>query len=103
MICYFSAGSYDHNRPDASRFHASDKGNKMDGWDEQWIDIRYTLLGLQMSELNVRSEQFRCVSDRGIKLKGEVITLCPHSQFLYATKFAGKRKSGWALILKQLM
>ncbi|XP_052227971.1 uncharacterized protein LOC127842481 isoform X2 [Dreissena polymorpha] len=40
VICYFSAGSYDHNRPDAGQFHASDLGNKMDGWDEKWIDIR---------------------------------------------------------------
>ena len=40
MICYFSAGSYDHNRPDADQFHDSDIGNKMDGWNEKWIDIR---------------------------------------------------------------
>lgn len=40
VICYFSAGSYDHNRPDAHLFHSSDIGNKMDGWDEKWIDIR---------------------------------------------------------------
>ena len=39
VICYFSAGSYDHDRPDASHFHASDIGKKMVGWDEQWIDI----------------------------------------------------------------
>jgi len=40
VICYFSAGSYDHNRPDADQFHDSDIGNKMDGWNEKWIDIR---------------------------------------------------------------
>ncbi|KAL3860193.1 hypothetical protein ACJMK2_010351 [Sinanodonta woodiana] len=40
IICYFSAGSYDHNRPDAHLFHSSDKGNKMNGWDELWLDIR---------------------------------------------------------------
>lgn len=40
VICYFSAGSYDKNRPDAHLFHSSDIGNKMDGWDENWIDIR---------------------------------------------------------------
>lgn len=40
VICYFSAGSYDRNRPDAHLFHSSDIGNKMHGWDEYWIDIR---------------------------------------------------------------
>ena len=40
VICYFSAGSYDHNRPDADQFYDSDIGNKMDGWNEKWIDIR---------------------------------------------------------------
>ncbi|WAR11525.1 hypothetical protein MAR_025705 [Mya arenaria] len=41
VICYFSAGSYDHNRPDAGQFDQNhDVGNKMDGWDEKWIDIR---------------------------------------------------------------
>ncbi|XP_045191638.2 uncharacterized protein LOC123548438 [Mercenaria mercenaria] len=39
VICYFSAGSYDKNRPDAHLFHSSDIGNKMHGWDEYWIDI----------------------------------------------------------------
>ncbi|KAL4234314.1 hypothetical protein ACF0H5_005965 [Mactra antiquata] len=40
VICYFSAGSLDNNRPDAHLFHSNDIGNKMDGWDEHWIDIR---------------------------------------------------------------
>ena len=46
VICYFSAGSYESWRPDASTFPASVKGLQMDGWDEIWLDIR-NLAGLQ--------------------------------------------------------
>lgn len=40
VICYFSAGSYEPWRKDASEFPESVKGKKMDGWDELWLDIR---------------------------------------------------------------
>ncbi|MES2205645.1 MAG: endo alpha-1,4 polygalactosaminidase [Pseudomonadota bacterium] len=40
VICYFSAGSYEAGRPDSNQFLASDKGTKMEGWDELWLDIR---------------------------------------------------------------
>jgi len=39
VIAYFSAGSYEAWREDASFFSKSDLGEKMDGWDERWIDI----------------------------------------------------------------
>ncbi|ODO09936.1 hypothetical protein I350_02159 [Cryptococcus amylolentus CBS 6273] len=54
VICYFSAGTWEPNRPDASSFDAScvcaagesftDDGftsdeNKLDDWDEWWLDI----------------------------------------------------------------
>ncbi|KAK5209040.1 hypothetical protein LTR41_005439 [Exophiala xenobiotica] len=40
VICYFSAGSYEDWRPDASNFNASDLGNDLDGWPgEKWLDI----------------------------------------------------------------
>jgi hypothetical protein len=40
VICYFSAGSYEPDRPDSAQFSASDKGNALDGWpDEYWLDI----------------------------------------------------------------
>ncbi|MCB9641554.1 MAG: endo alpha-1,4 polygalactosaminidase [Myxococcales bacterium] len=42
VICYFSAGSYEDWRPDKSAFTAAVKGQKMDGWDELWLDIRAT-------------------------------------------------------------
>ncbi len=40
VICYFSAGSFESWRSDADQFPDSIKGKKMDGWDEQWLDIR---------------------------------------------------------------
>lgn len=41
IICYFSAGSYEPYRSDASQFEKSDMGHSMDGWpDEKWVDIR---------------------------------------------------------------
>ena len=41
VICYFSAGSYENWRSDASRFPAASLGNPLDGWPgERWIDIR---------------------------------------------------------------
>lgn len=36
IICYFSAGSYENWRPDASSFLPSDKGSPLDGWPGEW-------------------------------------------------------------------
>ncbi len=41
VICYFSAGTYEAWRPDASRFPAEVIGNPLEDWpDERWLDIR---------------------------------------------------------------
>ncbi|KAK4223256.1 glycoside hydrolase superfamily [Podospora fimiseda] len=41
VICYFSAGSYEPNRPDSSQFPSSDIGKDLKGWPgERWLDIR---------------------------------------------------------------
>ncbi|MDH5218128.1 MAG: endo alpha-1,4 polygalactosaminidase [Gammaproteobacteria bacterium] len=41
VICYFSAGSYENFRDDASQFENADLGNSLDGWEnENWLDIR---------------------------------------------------------------
>ncbi|KAL4804939.1 glycoside hydrolase superfamily [Aspergillus unguis] len=40
-ICYFSAGTYEDWRPDASAFTDSDKGSALDDWEgENWLDVR---------------------------------------------------------------
>jgi hypothetical protein len=40
VICYFSAGSYESNRPDKAQFPKAAIGKKMDGWPENWLDTR---------------------------------------------------------------
>jgi hypothetical protein len=36
VICYFSAGSFESWRSDASSFTAADKGSAMEGWEGEW-------------------------------------------------------------------
>jgi len=41
VICYFSAGSYENWRPDASQFPSATLGNPMDGWaGERWLNVK---------------------------------------------------------------
>lgn len=43
VICYFSAGTYENWRSDASQFPSSALGTNVDGWaGEKWLDIRNT-------------------------------------------------------------
>ena len=47
VICYFSAGSYEPDRPDSSQFQTSDMGDDVSGWPgEKWLNI---------SSVNVRN------------------------------------------------
>lgn len=40
VICYFSSGSYEPNRPDSWKFNQNDLGNELDGWPgEYWLDL----------------------------------------------------------------
>ena len=42
VVCYFSAGSYESWRPDASEYSDKIIGEKVDGWPrERWVDIRH--------------------------------------------------------------
>ncbi|KAK0707732.1 glycoside hydrolase superfamily, partial [Lasiosphaeris hirsuta] len=39
-ICYFSAGSYENDRPDSHKFQQSDLGNELSGWPgERWLNL----------------------------------------------------------------
>ncbi|KAF7563534.1 hypothetical protein G7046_g575 [Stylonectria norvegica] len=41
VICYFSAGSYEDWRDDASSFKAADLGSNLDGWPgERWLNTK---------------------------------------------------------------
>lgn len=45
VICYFSAGSYEPNRPDSSKFTAAVLGSELQGWPgEKWVDVRAPLV-----------------------------------------------------------
>ncbi|KAK3942838.1 putative endo alpha polygalactosaminidase precursor protein [Diplogelasinospora grovesii] len=49
VICYFSAGSYEPNRPDSSQFNPSDKGAALDGWPgEYWLSLNSANLAADM-------------------------------------------------------
>jgi hypothetical protein len=41
VICYFSAGSYEPDRPDSAALAKTGLGSTLDGWpDEKWLDVR---------------------------------------------------------------
>jgi hypothetical protein len=40
IICYFSAGTFEPWREDAGLFRESDKGKKMEEWEEWWLDLK---------------------------------------------------------------
>jgi len=41
VVCYFSAGSYEPDRPDSAQLQQTGLGKTLDGWpDEKWLDIR---------------------------------------------------------------
>jgi hypothetical protein len=43
VICYFSAGSYEPDRPDSQALSQTGLGSTLDGWpDEKWLDVRST-------------------------------------------------------------
>jgi hypothetical protein len=43
VVCYFSAGSYEPDRPDSAALAKTGLGSTLDGWpDEKWLDIRST-------------------------------------------------------------
>jgi hypothetical protein len=40
VLCYFSAGSYEPDRPDSNNFKSSDMGKELSGWpQEKWLDL----------------------------------------------------------------
>ncbi|RSH76794.1 uncharacterized protein EHS24_005372 [Apiotrichum porosum] len=58
VVCYFSAGSWEDWREDASDYHTADLGNNLDGWaGERWV--------------NVSAESVRSVMRNRIKLAAE--------------------------------
>ncbi|GGN29470.1 MULTISPECIES: endo alpha-1,4 polygalactosaminidase [Marinomonas] len=59
VICYFSAGSYEDWRPDATDFSEQDLGKTLKGWDdERWLDIRSSQVrDVMVRRLNLAAEK----------------------------------------------
>jgi hypothetical protein len=61
VICYFSAGTYENWRPDASSFPASAIGNAVSGWPgEWWVDTRSAEIRSIMQARLDRAVQKKC-------------------------------------------
>jgi len=81
VICYFSGGSYEPNRPDSSQFSSADIGKALDGWpDEKWVDIRSD------NVRNIMANRIALASEKGCdavdpdNVDGYVRTPFPQSQ-----------------------
>jgi hypothetical protein len=60
VVCYFSAGSWEDWRPDASQFPESVLGNELEGWPgERWLDIRQmaTLAPIMQARLDLAAKK----------------------------------------------
>jgi hypothetical protein len=58
VIAYFSAGSYEKWRDDASKFNKETLGKKMDDWDERWLDIRKkSLKSIMINRIKLAKEK----------------------------------------------
>lgn len=60
VICYFSAGTFEHPRPDLGAITEADKGNKMSGWDEIWLDVRSPTVRSTMAKRVDLAAQKKC-------------------------------------------
>lgn len=60
VICYFSAGSYEDWRPDASSFPKAALGKDLDGWEgEKWLDVRSPAI------LTIMKARIKALKDKG--------------------------------------
>jgi hypothetical protein len=61
VICYFSAGTYEDWRPDASQFPATVRGSALPDWPgEWWLDVRSPIVRDLMSARLDLAAQKRC-------------------------------------------
>lgn len=60
VICYFSAGTHEPDRPDNDQFTSDEIGNVVDGWpDENWLDIR------SANVLSIMEARIQTAADKG--------------------------------------
>lgn len=58
VVCYFSAGSYEPDRPDSYKFQSSDLGDDLTGWPgERWLNISSPAVqDIMASRIQIASE-----------------------------------------------
>ncbi|KAK3395085.1 glycoside hydrolase superfamily [Podospora didyma] len=58
VICYFSAGTYEPNRPDSSQFQSSDQGKALELWpDERWLNLSSpSVRSIMVSRIQIASD-----------------------------------------------
>ena len=60
VICYFSAGSREDWRPDASDFKDGDTGQELDGWPgENWVNVK------SENVRNIMKNRIQMAADKG--------------------------------------
>jgi len=60
VLCYFSAGTYENWRPDASQFTAADKGKNLADWPgEAWINVN------SANVRNIMAARIKMANDKG--------------------------------------
>ncbi|KAF2666837.1 hypothetical protein BT63DRAFT_457794 [Microthyrium microscopicum] len=59
VICYFSAGSYEPDRPDSNQFKASDQGKGLKGWPgEKWLNLNSdNVRSIMTSRINLAAQK----------------------------------------------
>lgn len=61
VICYFSAGSYEPNRPDSNQFTEKDQGKGLEGWPgERWLKLNSANVRNIMSKRIDLAAQKKC-------------------------------------------
>jgi len=62
VVCYYSAGTYEPDRPDSNEFPPSVLGNPVIGWPgEKWLDIRQLdILGPIMLNRTILAQSKKC-------------------------------------------
>jgi len=61
VICYFSAGSYEPDRPDSGQFKESDMGKELKGWPkERWLNLNSENIGNIMDKRMALAQEKGC-------------------------------------------
>jgi len=60
VICYFSGGTMEPFRDDASRFPADSLGMQLSNYDERWLDVRHATVRAIMQDRLAKAARVEC-------------------------------------------